>query len=112
MYASTVVKNGVWIMSRSIVQQDETKCFLCGRNGRFDPLEIHHIFGGNPNRQYSDEDGLTVRLCGAGCHRNGQYAVHRNKEIMDDLQRRGQEAYEAQIGTRDKFVKRYGRNYL
>ena len=97
---------------KSIVQEDESVCFLCGRNGRFDPLETHHIFGGNPNRKHSDEDGLTVRLCGNGCHRNGQYAVHRNEKVMAHLHMIGQEAYEEKVGTRAKFIKRYGRNYL
>ena len=39
------------------------ECFLCGRNGRGDRLERHHIFGA-ANRKLSEKYGLTVWLCG------------------------------------------------
>ena len=42
---------------RSIVQTDDSKCYLCGGtaywndNDILERLEKHHIFGGNPNRK-------------------------------------------------------------
>lgn len=78
------------------------RCFLCGS---YTGLETHHIFGG-PNRHLADKDGLTVRLCWQ-CHRE----VHVNSGMMRYLHEVGQEAWE-EHGTRDEFIKRYGRNYL
>ena len=52
-------------------------CFLCGRNGRGDRLERHHIFGG-ARRPLSEKYGLVVYLCGERCHRTGEYSCHKN----------------------------------
>lgn len=32
-------------MGKSIIQADETRCFLCGRNANFEPLDWHHVYG-------------------------------------------------------------------
>ena len=98
-------------MSKSIMQEDRTCCYLCKRNGSSDPLEEHHIFGG-ANRKLSEKDGLKVCLCGRLCHRNGIGAVHKNKQASDRLKAEAQKAWEERYGTRGQFVKRYGRNYL
>ena len=95
----------------SILQNDKTYCYMCGRNGQGDPLEKHHIFRGI-NRKKSEEDGLFVWLCGSRCHREGEKAVHRNKDTMKMLQEIGQKAWEQEYGTRKDFVKRYHKNYL
>lgn len=95
----------------SIVQKDTSKCFLCGRNGWGDPLEKHHIFGA-ANRKKSEQDGLFVYLCGFQCHREGHFAVHRNRGTMDELHSVGQRAWENKYGTREEFMKRYHKNYL
>lgn len=53
---------------RSIVQTDDSKCYLCGGtaywndNDMLERLEKHHIFGGNPNRKNSEKYGLFVFL--------------------------------------------------
>lgn len=98
---------------KSIVQQnsEHKTCFLCGRNGTGDPLERHHICGGC-NRKKSEEDGLWVWLCGNRCHRNGKAAVHMDKVTMEAFHKIGQRAYETHIGSRENFMKRYGKNYL
>lgn len=99
-------------MAKSIMQDlSEPRCYLCGRNGSMDPLEIHHCLGG-PNRKHSDQDGLVVLLCGERCHRNGKKSAHRCKETSDRLKADAQRAYEEQIGTREQFLDRYGKNYL
>ncbi|MCH5210411.1 MAG: hypothetical protein J1F01_05540 [Oscillospiraceae bacterium] len=88
------------------------ECFLCGRNGNGDRLERHHIFGG-PNRKKSEKYGLVVYLCGERCHRNGEYAAHRNKDTAAYLHRYGQEkAMKEQGWTVEQFRKVFGRNYL
>lgn len=96
---------------RSIVQADETECFLCGKNGSADRLEKHHIFGA-ANRNHSEEDGLFVYLCGNQCHRNGPQAAHRSANTAEFLHKAGQRAWELKNGSRAEFRARYGKNYL
>lgn len=93
-------------MSKSIIQKDPSRCFLCG--GMRD-LEEHHIFAG-PNRKWSEKYGLKVMLCGWTCHR-GQYGVHQDKKLGDSLKRIGQIAFEARH-SHDEFMKIFGKNYL
>ena len=98
-------------MTKSIIQEDSSKCFLCGRNGSGDPLECHHIFFGASNRKHSDEDGLVVYLCGDRCHRNGKLSAHKSAVTAELLKVEAQKAYEDRH-TREEFVQRYGKNYL
>ena len=79
---------------QSIIQADRTCCFICGRNGNGDPLEEHHIFFGNPNKQHSEEDGLKVMLCGERCHRTGKWSAHRCNETNRRLKREAQHVLE------------------
>lgn len=75
-------------------------------------LHEHHIFDG-ANRIHSEEYGLKVYLCPSH-HISGwgPEAVHSNAEIMKQLQQIGQQAFENQIGSRQEFMKIFGRNYL
>lgn len=98
-------------MTKSIIQEDSSKCFLCGRNGSSDPLEKHHVFPGNPNRKHSEEDGLFVFICGDRCHRNGKLSAHQSAVTAELLKVEAQKAYEDRH-TREEFVQRYGKNYL
>ena len=92
---------------KSIMGSRKGWCYLCDKQG---PTEEHHIFGG-PNRRLSEEYGLKVDLC-RECHQTGAAAVHRNKETMQMLHELGQQAFENQIGSRDGFMKIFGRNYI
>lgn len=92
---------------KNIMGSRKGLCYLCGKYG---PTEEHHIFGG-PNRRLSEEYGLKVNLC-LECHQTGAAAVHRNKETMQMLHELGQQAFENQIGSRDGFMKIFGRNYI
>ena len=97
-------------MAKSIMH-DGKECYLCGANGTCDALHWHHIFGG-PNRKHSERFGLKVRLCGQQCHENGQEAVHKNRQIDLALKAAGQRAFERIHGTREDFMKIFGKNYL
>lgn len=105
---------------QSIIQNDRTRCYLCGRNGNGDPLEEHHIFFGNPNRQHSEEDGLKVMLCGERCHRNGKWSAHRCDETNRRLKRKAQHVWEltrrldgmTPEEAREAFIARYGKSEL
>lgn len=96
---------------KTIIQKDK-RCFLCGRNGASDPLDLHHIFGG-PYRKKSDRYSLTVYLCHNACHIFGKNAVHNNRAQDLRLKQIGQKAWMEQNGkTKEEFIKEFGRNYV
>lgn len=93
---------------KSIIDRDtKGQRFICGKAGE---TERHHIYG-SANRKYSEQYGLTVYLC-PECHRVSETAVHRNKEVRKTLQRIGQRAFENKCGSRQEFIKIFGKNYL
>lgn len=97
---------------KSIIQSEKV-CYLCGSSGSyFDELEDHHIFFGIGNRAKSEKLGLKVWLCGNTCHRNGRKAVHRNRETDLYIKSKAQEVYEATYGSREDFIRDFGKNYL
>lgn len=90
------------------VLQSEKECYVCGTtNG----LHSHHVLYGTANRKNADHDGLKVWLC-AKHHNMSNEGVHFNKALDLHLKEMAQRYYEAQIGTREDFIERYGRNYL
>lgn len=95
-------------MAKSIIQDNDEVCFLCGG---YCACEWHHIFGG-ANRQKSEKYGLKVRLHHK-CHNEPPNGVHHNKEVMDELHRIGQIAIMEQEGWDiPKFIAEFGKNYL
>ena len=102
-------------MHKSILNTQKYVCFRCGAYGY---TEVHHIFG-SYNRKKSTEDGLVVNLC-RECHNLPPDGAHYNRNTMDWLHKVGQEAYEGKMiqeglspsEAREKFMKRYGKNYL
>ena len=93
---------------KSIMDRDvKGQCFICGKTGY---TERHHIYG-NANRKYSEQYGLTVYLC-PECHRTSEISAHRNREVRITLQRIGQRTFEKKCGSREEFVKLFGKNYL
>ena len=92
---------------KSIIRGDRKgQCYLCGN---ICYTECHHIYGG-ANRKLSEKFGLKVYLCFPH-HRGGREGVHENRELMEQLHRIGQEAFEREH-TREEFMKIFGRNYL
>lgn len=83
------------------------KCYFCGRT---DTLERHHIFQG-AYRKKSEQYGFVVDLC-HDHHNEPPDGVHHNKENRLLLRRIAQEEYEKNIGTREEFMRTFGRNYL
>ena len=91
---------------KSILTDDkEDICYLCETGSEF--LDVHHIFGG-PVRKTSDKYGLIVHLC-RDCHR---YIHDKGGNMMNYLHKKGQMAYEQQIGDRDQFINEFIRSYL
>ena len=95
----------------SIIQK-EKKCSFCDSvSGGICGLESHHIFPGS-NRKWSEKYGLKVWLCGDEHHRNGPWSVHQNREAANRLKAIGQAKFEETYGTRQDFVRIFGRNYI
>lgn len=79
---------------------------------RFEGSHRHEVFGGNPNRQHSIEDGLVIFLT-PEMHNMSNFGIHYNQAFMDYAHVVGQRAYmEYYNKTEDEFRQRYGKSYL
>jgi hypothetical protein len=97
--------------TKSIIQENRTHCFLCGRNAHADyyGLDCHHIWG-NSNRKKSDRYGLVVYICHDKCHLNG---VHKNAKLDRELKAKAQEIAMQHYGwSTEDFIREFGKNYL
>lgn len=91
----------------SILQDDLSHCFLCGRCDR--KLDRHEVIGG-AYRNKSKADGLWVMLCHDDCHLNG---VHKNAKKARELRQLAQTEAMYQFGwSVEDFRMRYGKSYL
>ena len=95
-------------MPKSIITDDMEHCFICGASG---PMHIHHVFYGTANRRNSDELGLVIPLCPRH-HNMSNEGIHFDKELDDKVKRLAQTVYEETTGTREDFMRIFGRNYL
>ncbi|RDU22857.1 phosphoenolpyruvate carboxykinase [Anaerosacchariphilus polymeriproducens] len=92
----------------SVLTDDLEHCFVCDSS----PVAIHHIFYGTSNRKKSETYGFLVPLH-PYFHTNSDNAIHRgNKQLDLHLKQLAQSYYEENIGTREEFIKEFGRNYL
>lgn len=97
---------------KSILQDDKSRCYLCGGNGCGDPLDKHHVFNG-AMRNKSEKYGLTVYLHHSKCHIFGKDSVHGNANINRKLQADAQRKAMQHYGwTEDDFRKLFYKNYL
>lgn len=94
-------------MKKSIVEDDPTVCYVCGSQRG---LERHHVFGGNPDRTWSEKYGLTVHLCYRH-HRDPRDGVHFNADLADQLHQEGQRAFERNHPDKN-FLDIFRQNYL
>ena len=95
--------------SKSIVTEYSGICAFCGR-----PAEAeHHLIPGVALRELCEQDGLKVPICNR-CHNMGQILerIHDNPMAEKLSKMLGQAIFEAKIGTREEFRKRYGKSYL
>lgn len=80
-------------------------CELCGR---YDRIEVHHVFEGNGRRKISDEWGAVIRLC-PSCHRK----IHARPKDYIWLKQKYQREVMARFGlSEDEFIHRLGKSYL
>lgn len=83
-------------------------CVVCGSPH----VQIHHIFEGYGRRKISDKYGYVIPLCFN--HHIGNNGIHlaRNKEHDLYWKRKAQKHFEANRGTRDEFIRLFGKSYL
>lgn len=94
--------------------QEKKECYLCRKLHDVENtqnLHVHHVMFGNANRKNSEGYGLTVHLC-ITHHTGSNMAVHFNRNLDLLLKREAQHAFESKIGSREDFIKIFGRNYL
>lgn len=82
------------------------RCSCCAACGRPD-VQIHHIFPGTANRRMSDRYGYTIPLCAEHHAR-----IHRDREMALHWMRLAQMHFEGNYGTRQDFIKRFGRSWI
>ena len=92
---------------KSIIQKDK-ECYFCGA---IDNLDRHHCIGGTANRRLSEQDGLWVYLC-KDHHTMSSQSVHQDENMNKVLKKIAQKEWEKTFGTREEFIKRYGKSYL
>lgn len=91
----------------SILQDDLTCCYRCGRTNQ--KLDRHEIYGAS-NRQKSKALGLWVMLCHDSCHLNG---VHKDADEALRFKKKAQRvAMKHYRWTTEDFIKEIGRNYI
>jgi hypothetical protein len=86
------------------------ECYNCGCYAQ---TEKHHVFHGTANRRICDRYPLLkFDLC-PECHR-GTNGVHGKDghELNLKFKKTAQILFETHYGTREEFIKLFGRNYL
>lgn len=96
----------------SILQDDNTYCYLCRMSYGIEPLDKHHIFNG-ADRNKSERYGLYVYLHHNKCHIFGRNSVHQNIVVRNKLQAEAQQkAMEHYKWSKQDFMDIFGRNYI
>ena len=94
-------------MSDSIIS-NRKECLVCKITKN---LHRHHVFYGTANRQKSEDYGCWVYLCFR--HHNGSMAgVHSNRTFDNRLKQMCQRKWETLYGTREDFIKVFGRSWI
>lgn len=87
----------------SILQDDLTICYICGRK----PVELHECIPGTAGRQKSKDNGLVIALC-PECHRR----VHEHDpQLMRMIKAHAQWCFE-NTHSREEWMAIFHRNYL
>lgn len=91
---------------KSVLVTDMSYCIVCGNPNR----EIHHVFFG-AKRPISDKFGYILPLCYEH-HRTGRDSPHQNRFTDLKYKRMAQIHFEKVHGTRQDFIRVFGKSYL
>lgn len=93
----------------SVLQDDLRTCFVTGSTN----VAIHHIFPGKGRRKKCERYGFLVAL-EPRYHNMSSYSVHAvpNAGLNLQLKQMAQTYFEGHYGTREAFIKEFGRSYL
>lgn len=92
----------------SVFTDDMDHCIETGTT----QFHRHHIFGAS-NRNKSEKYGFVIPIA-YYLHEFQEGSIHNNPNEGLDLKwkQKAQEYYEEHYGTREQFIKEFGRNYL
>lgn len=90
------------------VLQREKECYACGTTYN---LHSHHVIYGTANRKKSEKYGFKVWLC-AYHHNMSNEGVHFNKPFDLALKAKAQAYFEKHHGSREDFIREFGKSYL
>lgn len=90
------------------VFQTEKECYICGTTR---DLHEHHVFFGTANRKLSEKRGYKIYLCGHH-HNLSNEGVHSNRSMDLYLKKMAQKHYEIHYGSREDFIREFGKSYL
>lgn len=90
----------------SVLTDDMDHCMFTG----FAPVERHHVFGG-AYKTKSELRGFIAPLR-PDLHPNGVFAGQSAKLVDIELKKRCQTYYEEHYGTREEFIKEFGKSVL
>lgn len=100
--------------AKESIMQTGKYCYLCFvKHGEYNyrALHKHHALHGFANRELAEADGLYIYCC-LGCHELDPDAVHNCYDTDLYVMQQAQNAYEAKIGNRESFIRRYGKSFL
>ena len=85
-----------------------TTCIVCGSPY----VQKHHVFHGTSRRKAADRYGYIVMLCEK--HHTGDDGIHTSKHRDDDLKlmRAAQAHFEENYGSRQDFIRIFGKSWL
>lgn len=90
----------------SALVDDMTVCVVCGR-----PREhVHHVIYGTANRKISDTYQYVIPLCME--HHTGNTGIHNNRDMNVYWKQKAQRHFEQNHGTREDFIKTFGKSWL
>lgn len=81
-------------------------CVVCGSPY----VQKHHIMYGTASRKKADRYHYILPLCRE--HHTGATGIHHDREMAVEWMKLAQEHFEKHYGSRDDFIKEFGRSYI
>lgn len=99
-------------MTSILCNENDKKCFICGRCG---DTELHHCISGVSNRKNSENYGLKIylcRLCHSQLHDKGKVFIDEWHYVTEtDIKIMAQRKWEETYGSREDFIKIFGKSF-